>query len=198
MKKTVKRLMVFFIMTIILTTNIFADISINNKTEEMYLQEEKSLQSYKQIQEIINYNIELAEYYGGAYIDDEGYLNINIKNHDNKFNIEDTGLKMIQDSNEAIKYHYVKKTKKELKEAVNKLNNRMKELAISQIELSEKNNKVYIYMNNIEDMERKEQIMKLVDSEAIEFKQTNKQLEIKVGEFAYGSYLDNLNIKFLL
>ncbi|WP_113673132.1 hypothetical protein [Vallitalea guaymasensis] len=181
MRKFFKGLLLFFVLTIVLTTNIFANNDAVDKMERIFMQQEKSLNSFKQIQDTLKDNKELTESYGGAYIDDEGYLHVNIKQV-NKFKMVNDSIKNIKDNNESVKYHYVKKSKKELEAIVNTLNKKFTELEISFMTLSEKDNKVYIWLDDINDIEKQKEISEIIDSNAIEFKQVDKTLSIKIGQ----------------
>lgn len=78
--------------------------------------------------------------YGGAYIDSNGILNINIVG-------DDSNIK--KDSN--VIYHKVKFSLKDLNKAVDKLGKQMQTLGIGALGCDEEKNRVVVWLSNLDD-----------------------------------------------
>lgn len=101
--------------------------------------------------------------YGGAYIDDDGVLNINAVGGKVK-SIEEMG------KNYKIKYHNVKYSLNYLTEIVDTLSSKMNKLEIFSVSLDEIENKVIVCLDNLTP-EKIEKISKLINnSSAVEYK----------------------------
>lgn len=109
--------------------------------------------------------------YGGSYLDEKGILNINIL-HGGR-NIK----KIIQNQN--VKYHDVKFTYMYLKEIYNMLSEQMKDLNIYVVELDERNNKVIIYLKDLEDSQEIDKFIS--DLNAIEYKKADFIIDVYSG-----------------
>ncbi|MCX7746914.1 MAG: hypothetical protein N2645_08485 [Clostridia bacterium] len=109
------------------------------------------------------------EDYAGSYVDDEGKLNVNM--------IDGKNIKE-QFKNYDVKYHNAKYSLKYLEDIINKLNEKMIELGISSMGVSEKDNKVYVYLKSLEESKIKK-IKQVVDSLAIEFVKEDPNLSIQ-------------------
>ncbi len=119
-------------------------------------------------EKLINYeeiigriSIDYEDCYAGAYIDNEGILNINFKNI-----IPDISIyNCIR-----IKCHIVNYSLNYLQNIINILTKNILTLEISQLELDEKNNKIYIYMEKLVST-KIERVKNLIDPFAVEFKE---------------------------
>lgn len=100
------------------------------------------------------------EIYAGSYVDEEGVFNINIVGAIDAFNNK-TGK---------IKFHSVDYSLKYLDEVAKFLTENMLDLGISAIEPNEKDNKVYIYLKDLDENKRI-RIKNVIDSPAIEAKE---------------------------
>jgi hypothetical protein len=110
---------------------------------------------------------EYKDKYGGHFVDHEGNLTVNFVGE-----IESINEEMIFKN---VKYNKVEFSLDYLKKVVNMLTNQMIDLEIAMIEINEKNNKVIVYIENI-DESKKNRVKKIIDSPAIEFK--NQTLKI--------------------
>ncbi len=108
--------------------------------------------------------------YGGGYIDDEGFLNVNIVGNNAQKAKELTKGKQV-------KYHTVKYSLSDLKEIINTLNTKYYQLGIKRIELDEKNNKVNVYLDSLEES-KINSIKNIVDSEAVEIKKIESEIKL--------------------
>lgn len=111
---------------------------------------------------IVNLKLEHKNIYAGAYLDEQGVLNINLIKKDNYREVEKIVVK-------EARVHYVDFTLEELDSIINTLNNKMLELEIKRIELDEKDNRIYIYFDN-DDQYKKNKVKAFINSPTIEFR----------------------------
>jgi hypothetical protein len=162
-KKTTLFLMILLVFTLLFSTSLFAD---NNKQKEV----ENSLKIEQDIQAVQNLQIikekikgsKDEKRYAGAYIDEDGYLNVNfvseVESIKEKAKLKNT------------KYHSVEfalEHLEELMEAV--INDESIIKDISMVELSQKDNSINIYLKELEDS-KAQKIKKTLDTPAIKFK----------------------------
>lgn len=121
----------------------------------------------------IQFNNTYASEYGGAYIDEKGTLNVNIVGDGPNIKklIESANTKTIN-----IKYHSVKYSLQNLKDMDNSLCDRLVELGIKALEVDEKNNKLIIYLKDLQDAQKIENIKKIIDSPAIEYQKMDGEI----------------------
>lgn len=113
---------------------------------------------------------EYDQFYAGAFIDDEGRLHVNV--------VEGTDAEEVIGS----KYrnaiiHYVKFSLKDLENIYEVLSDKMIELGISSIAVNEKENKVDVYINELDETNIN-RIKEVIDSPAIVFKERDIKFNI--------------------
>ncbi len=102
--------------------------------------QQNAYKAYKDFLENKNSNKSI-DVFSGAYIDEQGILNINIAGNSNK---------LIQEVNEPnTKYHTVKWTKNQLIKAQKKLSDDMEKYNIIATELDEINNTIIVYLKTL-------------------------------------------------
>lgn len=182
---------VFSVLIIILTLVIAMMLTsasdmpkiLNKSTYE--LNEQEALKNYRLINDLlkndisnrVNNTISLdSENYSGAYIDDEGNLNIGyVGNYGGA--LKEMTADQIKE--QKIKYHSQKYSKKELEDLINNLTANMMDDSIYSIALDEKNNKVIVELYDISNIKFRDKI-KNFPSDMIEFKQKQKELDISL------------------
>lgn len=160
-KNTMKRILALIVsLCIVFTFGIF--VSADNSINQSYLYNEtKSLESYRKISQYlqngsdkifsekasISYD-ELLNSYGGAFIDLNGRLNINLVNDqkDVKKNIND-----IAESN-ALSYVKCDYSYIQLKRIYDYLCDNIVNFSISEVSIIESKNRVFVYCNNMDEM----------------------------------------------
>lgn len=143
---------------------VYKSKATNIDNAEEVNQAEK-LESYQKLTQKLSENE-----YGGGYIDDEGFLNVNIVGNNAEKVKELT-------KGEQVKYHQVKYSLSDLKDIINTLNTKYYQLGIKRIELDEKNNKVNVYLDSLEES-KINSIKNIVDSEAIEIKKIESEIKL--------------------
>ncbi|MDR3601602.1 MAG: hypothetical protein P4L49_14165 [Desulfosporosinus sp.] len=125
----------------------------------------------------IQFNNTYASEYGGAYIDEEGTLNVNIVGDGQNIKklIESANTKAIN-----INYHSIKYSLQNLKDMDNSLCDRLVELGIKALEVDEKNNKLIIYLKDLQDTQKIQNIKKIIDSPAIEYQKMEGEIVTSV------------------
>ncbi len=163
----IKKLFILAICMFLMTsTTIYAGVQPNDPNKEISKQE-KAIKSYKNFVEKRNLNKEYTDSYAGAYIDDQGNLNINIVGDFSKLKSN------VNDNN--IKYNNAKWSMNQLEKALEKINKNMDALNIKATELDEKNNTIIVYMKDINN----ESMKKIIEESSfpdITFKQTDLEI----------------------
>lgn len=161
-KKIISLVLSFCIILSTFATNVYAQEDDN--ISQKILKQEKALSNYFEITDKINDTKEYKDAYAGAYIDTDGNLNINFVEEKNIINSIEKELKL-----EDVKFHSKKHSLADLNNVMNILSSKMVALDIGQIVLDEENNKVYVYLNDL-NSNKINIISKLVTPSAIEFK----------------------------
>ncbi|WBW97502.1 hypothetical protein [Oceanirhabdus sp. W0125-5] len=113
---------------------------------------------------------EYIDIFAGYYIDDEGKSNLNF--------VKGADITEIKDSiRDAININYVKFSLNYLEEIIELLNDKMTELDIAVIELNQKENRVVVYLKDVEET-KINKIKAIIDSSAIEFKEMIGKLQL--------------------
>jgi hypothetical protein len=135
--------------------------------------QEIAVEEYQMIREKLKKGIISSANYGGAYIDDEGNLNVNIvlpnKNAEKGYV---NSLKKRISENSNVKFHFVEHSFKELERTKNSLSKYMSELGINMISVDERTNKVSIFVDNIQSRTNKIQST-VKDSSSIEIQESD-------------------------
>jgi len=173
-------LLVVLTLTCVLSLLLFTNFADYDPQDEASIKQQEAIKTLKQLTPKVekdNYNDPVISQlendyiseYGGVYLDAEGILNVNIVGEAK--NIKN----LLKDSN--VKYHNVKYTKKQLSEINNSLCDRLIELGISAMELDQANNKVIVYLENPDDTKKIDNIKKIIDSPAIEYKKFESEIK---------------------
>ena len=133
--------LVCLILVIAFAVNAFT--KVNQQGNDKLLKEQKRIQNYGIIYEKIKNIKDYEQKYAGAYLDEESNLNINLVG-------EADSIKNILDL-DGIKYHEVNYPLKHLEKIISTLTGKMTELNISEIDVDEQRNKVFIYMKDLDD-----------------------------------------------
>lgn len=141
-----KKLFLISLIICIITSMLFFINSSASNSENIFEKQQNALKHNEMIRKMFKdkYRKEYPTYFAGCYIDDEGNLNVNISG-DDKQEIKN----LVKD--DKVKVHKVKYSLEYLENIINTLNPKMGELGITRIRLSEKNNKVYIYLNTLNE-----------------------------------------------
>lgn len=139
----------------------------HHKESKSSRNEYELMQDY--VLDLYNLNKDLKNCYAGSYYDNTGVLNIKVTN-----NILPEQIEKLK--NMKIKFSYAKFSLKYLEGLMDKFGSKMTSLGINAIELSQAKNRVYIYMEVLDEA-RIKAIKKIVDSPAIEFKRQIGQLQ---------------------
>lgn len=149
--KTKKIFSLFLLVCMTLTSILFVEARDPKRNkqqlfkEEFFINQEFAIEDYKSIKDNIKKNRSEKENYGGAYIDKEGNLNVNIVNRN------DRGQKIKKWIKSAkVKYHYVQYSLEHLEQYKKQLSDNMVELGINAVYVDEKNNKVIVHMDSLE------------------------------------------------
>lgn len=152
MKKFV--LLIIMILNCIFSSTLLA--SDNYELNTILKNEMKSNDVFREVQQ--KFNSETATEYGGAYLDEEGNLNVNIVGEGKK-------VKELFE-NKDVNFHKVNYTYESLDSLYKLLSDDMLDLNISLVEVDQQNNKVVVYT---EDIDNSEGIKKLTkNSSALE------------------------------
>jgi hypothetical protein len=178
-----KFLSLFFVLllTVGTTSIVFGDnLESSSKTTALKKQTE-ALEKKVKIMEKIKKNKKYEDDYAGSYIDEEGNLNINFVGEV----AEDLKI-------DKVKYHKVKYSLKHLDSVTTELTDSMVDLGITMIEPNEIDNKVYVYLKNI-NPEMINKVKKVFNSSAIEFKSQELTIQNTATEIINGnkSYINN-------
>lgn len=166
---SMKKLLPIICVTLLIVLSYFTVFDNRQNTVEnkpiQYYQE--VLQDHKLLDKLKS---EYTEVYAGIYIDDEGKTNINF--------VEGADITEIEDSiRDAININYVEFSLNFLEDIIELLNNKIIELDIALMVLSEKENKVVVYLRNLEET-KINKIKDIIDSSAIEFKEMIEKITI--------------------
>jgi hypothetical protein len=174
MKKTIAS-----IVSIILLLTICSSAFAEGTNETSFIKNQtQALKNHEKIIEKLKTDKNFAESYSGAYIDEEGNLNINVTN--GYTNAESkVGVS-------GVKYHEAKRSYKKLTEVQNKLS--LKDLNVAATELDEKNNKVIVYLNNYDDASINNVTSILDDKDAVEFRKQDQEGEITLTANVVGGH----------
>jgi uncharacterized protein YehS (DUF1456 family) len=167
----------FLVLSVIVCGFAFANASSDNDLQSKFIVNQNiAYEKFNIIKEHYKnkYGKENAANYAGAYLDEEGNLNINLVDDTNVSGDSDSDLKSLV-KDDSVKYHKVKYSYDHLNGIISKLNNKMIDLDINAIELDEQNNKIYIYLKDLSEI-KTSNIKKLINSSAVEFKQQNPNL----------------------
>ncbi len=174
---------VFLVTLLALALSLGCGIIAYAQPVDQYSNQYDAVKSYNIIEE--KYNGNYPDNYAGSYIDDQGDLTVCVTG-DNFDNIKDIvkNSKVKYQTKKSFSLNYLNKT-------IDKISKDMTTLDVSAVELDEKNNKIYVYVNNLNN-EKEEKIKELVNSPAIEIK--NQDLNVVFttnvvnGTQATGSY----------
>jgi streptogrisin B len=142
--------------TMLIGGNVFADPGDNSN---FITNQNNALENNKILHENMKKNSELDENFAGAYIDEDGNLNVNYVGDIEK--VKNT-LKLNN-----VNFHSAKYSYKHLEDITNKLSDKMIELGIKSVELDDRNNKVIITLDKF-DKEKENRIKKEIDSPAMD------------------------------
>lgn len=160
MKKFV--LLIIMILNCIFSSTLLA--SDNYELNTILKNEMKSNDVFREVQQ--KFNSETATEYGGAYLDEEGNLNVNIVGEGKK-------VKELFE-NKDVNFHKVNYTYESLDSLYKLLSDDMLDLNISLVEVDQQNNKVVVYT---EDIDNSEGIKKLTkNSSALEVRKKDMML----------------------
>lgn len=194
-----KRLLpIFLVLSILLYS--FGIFSANASDNQSKFQSNQNVayENYNTIKEHYKtkYGKDHPENYAGAYLDEEGNLNINLVGDNGIVGESDNDLRILV-KDDKIKYHKVKYSLNHLDNIINSLNDKMVSLDIAAIELDEQNNKVYIYLNDLNNTQISK-IKKVIDSPAIEFKQQEQKITLTATDLVNGTAFSSAGKSFTL
>lgn len=145
-------------------------ISNNRQSQEEYksnLKQSNYQNNYVELIKQLKNNYK--DIYAGGYLDDESYFNANFIEGANTEDIEEL-------KSNKVRIHYVKFSLIELERIIEALNKIIKDLGIAAVELDEKENKVYVYFENMDDT-KINKVKGIIDSPAIEFREQTLKIQ---------------------
>ncbi len=162
------------VLSIFIVIAMFTFVSANGETEKgnvhnMYMDNYvKIINHFKTA-----YGKESADNYAGAYFDEKGELIINVVDNEKENGINKENIQKVFNTlnTQNVKVKIVEYSLKELDIVALKLKGLMIELDINSIERDDENNKVYIYLNNLNN-DSINKVKNIIDVPYVEFRQT--------------------------
>ncbi len=151
--------------------------------------------SNREVNEIqaIENHVKILEYYqknnfrnfAGTYIDEEGYLNVNLVGNQAVESNDEKSLKNILGASN-VKFHNVTYSINDLDGAIASLNKIMVDQDISMIERDDQSNKVYVYLKDVNGTKIND-IKKIIDSPFIEFRESSAEITLTASNITNGA-----------
>lgn len=185
MNKKLKKLMLIIIVVAvtIFTYMIKMDLKQQAKAKKYSIAYHKSLSREDQLRSILKNNADLAEHYGGSYIDKDNNLNVNIVGEENLQKL----IKLLD--NESIICHNVKFSYNELIKSIELLKDNLENYNIKFIGFNSKENCLDIYLTELNDV-YKEKINNLVNKDMNKYYKNNDNFKLYVD--ALREYSENV------
>jgi len=191
-------LSIFIALTVILCCFGFVNADESNNQSMLLSNQNEAYDNFNKLQDhyMETYGNVHPENYAGVYLDNEGNLIVNMVENETIAGGNEADLKALLKSDK-VSFHKVKYSYNYLNDIINDLNDKMIELNISAIELDEQNNKVYIYLEDLNEANICE-IEKVVNSPAVEFKQKLLKATTTVVELSNGTAFHDGTMSFTL
>lgn len=165
--------------TLFFGVNVLANYRENNSRNDFFNNQDKSLELHEKI--LTEYKEDHLDYFGGFFLDDEGFLNINLV-EDNEQKAEKNNQLNVKElvKGDNVKFRHVKYSLAELHNTTNVISNEMLTLGIKAVELDEINNAVVVYLESLsKEVEVKSKLKNKLDFSPVIFKEMPSNVDLQ-------------------